>query len=44
MAGADDQKGKVMQLRDEGERLHSSGGHQQSLETLAEAKAILGIN
>jgi hypothetical protein len=32
-----------MQLRDEGERLHQAGQHQQSVDTLAQAKEILGI-
>jgi hypothetical protein len=39
----DEQKAKVMELRAQGEQLHSSGQHQQSVQTLAEAKAILGI-
>ncbi len=35
---------KVKQLRAEGERLHAAGDHQQSVDTLAEAMRILGIN
>jgi len=41
---SDAQKAQVMQLRDEGERLHQSGQHQASVDTLAQAKEILGIN
>lgn len=33
----------VKQLRDEGERLHKAGDHQASVDTLAEAKEVLGI-
>jgi len=46
MAGAelsDEQRQQVEELRAEGERLHNDGEHQASLDTLAEAKAILGI-
>jgi hypothetical protein len=32
-----------MELRNEGESLHNSGSHGDSVATLAEAKAILGI-
>jgi Spy/CpxP family protein refolding chaperone len=39
----DEQKQQVMDLRDEGERLHSEGSHQQAVDTLAQAKTILGI-
>jgi hypothetical protein len=39
----DEQKARVMELRDQGEQQHSSGQHQQSMESLAEAKEILGI-
>ncbi len=38
-----DQKAQVMELRNEGERLHQSGQHQASVDTLAQAKEILGI-
>jgi hypothetical protein len=38
-----EQKAKVMELRAQGEQLHKSGQHQQSMQSLAEAKAILGI-
>ncbi|MDH3688640.1 MAG: hypothetical protein OEU36_04055 [Gammaproteobacteria bacterium] len=34
---------KVMELRAQGEELHNSGDHDASVATLAEAKAILGI-
>jgi len=40
---SDDQKAQVTQLRDEGQRLHQAGQHQASVDTLAQAKAILGI-
>lgn len=39
----DEQRQQVMDLRDEGERLHDQGNHQESLDTLAQATAILGI-
>ena len=38
------QLAEVNTLRAEGERLHKSGSHGSSVETLAQAKAILGIN
>lgn len=34
---------RVRQLRAEGARLHAAGQHQQSVDTLAEAMRILGI-
>jgi hypothetical protein len=34
---------RVKELRAEGEQLHQAGQHQESVDTLAEAKAILGI-
>ncbi|UWQ54914.1 hypothetical protein K3722_05285 [Leisingera caerulea] len=34
----------VQELRDEGQSLHDSGDHDASVETLAEAKAMLGID
>jgi len=37
------QMAEVKQLRAEGERLHKAGKHQQSVDTLAKAKKILGI-
>ena len=40
---SDEQKAKVMELRAQGEQQHSSGQHQQSMQSLAEAKEILGI-
>jgi hypothetical protein len=36
-------KAKVTELRNEGEKLHASGQHQQSMDKLAEAKRILKI-
>lgn len=35
---------RVKELRAEGEALHASGDHQASVDALAEAKAILGID
>lgn len=40
---SDDQKAQVMQLRNEGERLHKAGQHQASVDILAQAMQILGI-
>lgn len=40
---SDEEKARVMELRDEGERLHQNGEHQESVDTLAQAKEILGI-
>jgi hypothetical protein len=37
-----EQKAEVMRLRDEGQRLHEQGNHQQSMGTLARAKQMLG--
>lgn len=34
---------KVKELRAKGEELHNAGQHQESVDTLAEAMAILGI-
>ena len=34
---------RVKELRAEGEALHNAGDHAKSVEVLAEAKAILGI-
>jgi hypothetical protein len=36
-------KAKVTELRNEGERLHAAGQHQQSMDKLSEAKKILKI-
>ncbi|UWR47955.1 hypothetical protein [Phaeobacter inhibens] len=33
----------VQELRDEGQSLHDAGDHDASVQTLAEAKAMLGI-
>ena len=46
MAGAklsQEQITEVSRLRDEGQRLHSEGKHQESMATLAKAKALLGV-
>jgi hypothetical protein len=38
-----EQKTEVMTRRAEGEKLHNSGKHQESVDTLAKAMEILGI-
>ena len=38
-----EQKAEVTKLRAEGEALHNSGKHQESVDTLAKAMEILGI-
>ena len=38
-----EQMGEVKRLRDEGQRLHERGDHQQSMATLATAKQMLGV-
>jgi Spy/CpxP family protein refolding chaperone len=38
----DEERAQLEELRAEGERLHNEGQHQESLDTLAEAQAILG--
>ena len=46
MAGANlgqEQKAEVMRLRDEGQRLHGEGKHEESMETLARAEKMLGV-
>jgi hypothetical protein len=40
---SDEQKQQVMELRDEGSELHDAGDHQAAVDTLAQAKEILGI-
>lgn len=40
---SDADRATVMELRAEGETLHASGDHQASIDALAEAKALLGI-
>jgi hypothetical protein len=40
---SDADKAKVMELRKTGEEQHKTGQHDASMETLAEAKTILGI-
>ena len=40
---SDANKAKVMELRAEGEELHASGNHAESVLTLGEAKEMLGI-
>ena len=37
------QMGEVMKYRSEGEALHKTGKHQESMEALAKAKKVLGI-
>lgn len=39
----EEQMSKVEELREKGETLHEEGKHQESVDTLAEAKEILGI-
>jgi hypothetical protein len=39
----DDQRTRVMELRQQGEDFHAAGQHQQSVDALAEAKSMLGI-
>jgi hypothetical protein len=41
---SDGDKATVMELRNTGETLHSTGQHQESVDTLAKAKEMLGIN
>jgi len=38
-----EQVSQVETLREQGEKLHEEGKHQESVETLGEAKSILGI-
>lgn len=38
-----DQVTRVKELRDQGESLHKSGRHQESVDTLAQALAMLGL-
>ncbi len=38
-----DQKAKVQALRQKGEALHKAGKHQESVDTLAQAKEMLGV-
>lgn len=40
---SDAQLAEVERLREEGERLHDAGQHQESVEALAQAMAILDI-
>jgi hypothetical protein len=40
---SDEDKAKVTELRQKGEEQHKAGDHQASVETLAEAKALLGL-
>ena len=40
---SDAQSAEVKKLRAEGEKLHNAGKHQESVDTLAKAKKILGI-
>ncbi len=46
MAGArlsQEQMAEVHRLRDEGQKLHSEGKHQASMEALAKAEKMLGL-
>ncbi len=36
-------KARVMELQAQGTKLHEDGKHEQSVQTLAEAKVLLGI-
>jgi hypothetical protein len=40
---SDTDKAKVMELRNKGQELHNAGSHQQAVDTLAQAKQMLGI-
>lgn len=40
----EEQLAEVKELRAEGEKLHNEGMHQESMDTLAKAKEILGID
>lgn len=40
---SEEQLAEVKQLRAEGEELHQAGNHQESVDTLAKAKEMLGI-
>ena len=40
----DEQKQQVTELREEGERLHNEGSHQEAVDTLEQAKVILGLD
>ena len=41
---SDADKAKVTELRDKGEQLHKAGQHQESVDTLTQAKAMLGLS
>jgi hypothetical protein len=40
---SDTDRAKVIELRAQGEALHAEGKHQESMDTLAQAKQLLGI-
>ena len=40
---SEDQMSQVKEMRAKGEELHNAGDHQGAVDTLAEAKKILGI-
>lgn len=40
---SDEDKATVIELRQQGEEQHNAGNHQESVDTLAEAMEILGI-
>ena len=44
MRAIDEALERVQTLRAEGEELHNAGKHQESVDVLAEAKQILGID
>ena len=41
---SDADKAKVTELRNKAEQLHKAGQHQESVDTLAQAKAMLGLS
>lgn len=38
-----EQRAEAQRLRDEGQRLHQAGQHQEAVDTLAQAKEMLGV-
>lgn len=40
---SEEEMAQVEELRAKGEELHNAGNHEESIETLAQAKEILGI-
>ncbi len=41
---SEEDKAKVMELRQQGEEQHNAGQHQEAVDYLAQAKEILGID